>query len=367
MRTRLVSLSLLLLLTLAVAASAQDRVLLRYKFTAGETHSYDLNVAGGGKLVVGTAGGDMNVPMQMTIAGGVELLTREVDPNGDGHLGVKIGELTITQTMAEHTTKMTMDLNTGVVTMDGKPVAAPPPGGPNAGGPAPAAPGATPGEALGKLTLVMSPQGAIVGVQGLEEFLAAMQKIGPGGAMNPMMKMMPSLEDMAKSPQFPADPVRVGDTWTQEWKLPLPGQSAPLPLTYKYTLEKLGSVEGRRIACLGLAGEWEMKDLSMGTPVAGQPAPPKVDRLTQKLEGQLYFDMAGGFVDSAHFELTMNMDMTVPVPAPPPPPPAAEGNPPNAGGAAPEAAPTGVKVSLQDLKLNYDLYPHGGESLAGKL
>ena len=393
MKTTPLLAALLLLIVLVSAACAEEGVTLRFQFTPGDTRSYDLNVTGGGQVVIaGTPMGDMTVPLDMVVNGAFDLITREVDLEGNGHLGLKLGAFAMEITAMGQTQHMVMDLEKGKFTVEGKDVT-PPGAGPGAAPGAP--PGLPPGEALDKLVFVMSPRGAPVDLQGMEEFAAAMRQGNPMGMMQPAM--MPNVKAMLKdyAPPFPEGPVKPGDTWEQSFKVPMPGQAEPMALTVHYTLEDLGNIGDHQVARIGLAGDWEMKDLPMPPPAAGQPAPGKIDLMTMKTEGQIYFDVTAGAMHSARLALTLEMEMTAAAPQPPPPPevekpeqpgaggpaPAPEedqGNQPGAAGAPangdqppPAAPPAGdnqnqIKISLKNMKLYYNVFPHGGQPAAGE-
>ncbi len=369
---------LLLLLVLATAACAEEAVTLRYQFTPDDTRTYDLHVTGGGQIVIaGTPMGEMTVPLDMIVNGAFDLIAREVDPEGNGHLGLKLGSLAMEIAAMGQTMHMVMDQGKGKFTVDGK-VVTPPGAGPGA---APAGPpGLPPAGALDKLTFVMSPRGALVDMQGLEEFAATMGQANSLG-------MMPDLKGMLKgySPAFPEGPVKPGDTWEQSFTMPMPGQAEPMPLTVHYTLEEIGNIGDHQMARIGMVGDWEMKDLPMQPPAEGKPALGKIDLMAMNAEGQIYFDVTAGTMHSARLALAMEMEMTAtrsqPPPAsevekpeqpgaggPPPPPEEGQGDEPPAAGTPPDGDPPAaaggqdekqIKISLKNMKLYYSVVPHG--------
>jgi hypothetical protein len=353
----------LALVVLGGAARADDAVLLRFKFTPGETRSYVLNVTGSGQMEMsGSPLGEFKIPLDMTLNGSFDLLTRAVEADGSGDLGVHMGVFGVDMTIMGQPTHMTMDLEKGKYTVDGKEMPAP---GAGAGGAAPQ------GVDLSKLTVVLSPQGKVKDLQGLEELLAALPKGGP--MMLPGGGALPNIKEMLKDypPLLPAGPVAPGATWEQSVKLALPGLTEATPMIGKYTLEKLGQMNGHQVARIGYTTDYQLNNLTLpapapaapgaapGTPGAapGPTGAEKINSLTVRVKGQMYFDVTGGFVHSVHLEMVMGMEMIVPPPQPPAGAAPAAGDEP-----ATPAAP--VKMAMKDVKLYYNLYPQGGESAA---
>lgn len=343
------------LLVWAVAAQAQEGVALRYQFLPGESRVYDLNVTGGGQIgLSGLPMGELALPVDMIINGAFEVVTREVDPNGDGHLGVNVGPIAMAVTVLGRSVHVAMDLQKGMLLVDGKEVKLP----------ERAEAGMTAGAALSKLTFVMSPQGGLTDVEGMEDFLAAVRQAGPRGAMSPAM--MPNFKEMLKgySPLFPEKPVAPGEGWEQLFRFPVPGQTEPTPLSIKYNLEKLGAIGGHKIARIGLAYDWELKDLPLQAPAEGQPSPGKIDRMAMASEGQLYFDVTAGFLHSVRMAVAMDMEMTTTMPLGPP---VGQGQVGAGGPPRAEGEPQGGKVSIKGMKLYYNLYPRGERSAATEM
>lgn len=371
----------LLLLVLVAAASAQETATLRYQFNPDEVLSYTMNVTGGGRVVVGgTPLGEFAVPLDMIVNGAFDLLIKDVDDEGNGHLGLRLGEMNMAVTALGRTMRVAMDLEKGTFTVDGQAVPFPPRRGP--GGEAPAEPPVAPGEAISKLSFVMSPRGALLNVEGLEEFAAALRQGNPMGAMNPMA--IPNVAEMLKgyAPAFPEGELAAGDTWEQTLTFPAAGAAPLQPLTVRYSLEEFGHIGDHQVVRIGMKGDWEARDLPMQAPagVAGPVAGGKLDLLAMAVEGELYFDTTAGAMHTARLAVTMNMEMSAA--APPAPPPAAEPvlppPPPGAAGAPPpeereaepvteaeappaeaEVAPAApqMTISIKDLKLYYEVHP----------
>lgn len=341
--------------TLAVAAQAQEGVVLRYQFVPDESRLYDLNVTGGGQIgVSGLPWGELALPLELILNGTFEVVTREVDPNGDGHLGVNIGPVALAVTVLGRTMHVAMDLGKGTLLLDGKEVKLP----------ERAEAGMTAGAALSKLNFVVSPQGALTDVEGMEEFLATMRQAGPMRAMSPAM--LPNFKEMLQgyAPLFPEGPVAPGEGWEQSFRFPVPGQAEPTLLAVKYRLEKLGEIGGHKIARIGVVYDWELQDLPLRPAAEGQPSPGKIERMAMAAEGQIYFDVTAGFLHSVRMAVAMDMEVTTTMPLGPP---AGQGQVGAAGPPPAEGEPGGGKVSVKGMKLYYNLYPRGERSAATEM
>ncbi len=353
-----------LLLAVGVAAWAQESILLRYQFNPEETRAYDLNVTGGGRVVLSLPQlGDMNLPLAMTINGSFEMHTQGVDTEGNGEVSVSLGEMALEVAVMDRVMHLTLDLEKGKALVDGREVALP---GAEAGE----------GSALSKLIFVLSPRGQLLDVQGVEEFAAALRRLNPAGPLSPVNPAnLVNLKQMLQgySPELPEGPVKPGDTWVQTMQVPLPGRAEPAEMSTEFLLQKIGEIGGHRIARIGLLSAWTIKDLPLPAAAPDRPSPGRLDSLAIAAEGQIYHDADAGFLHSARLAVTMDMDLTGTPPAGPLPLPAgdqagAAPNPPGAGGQAPAGTenPPAPKISLKDLRLFYNIYPKGGVSAAAE-
>ncbi|HEY3396146.1 MAG TPA: hypothetical protein VGM19_00655 [Armatimonadota bacterium] len=325
MKTR-VWLPAMILMLSALTAQAQgpDSLLLRYKFQPEQTRSYDFNLTGGGRIaVMGSALGDLNVPLSMLINGSVVVNAQSADAQGNGRLRLAMGPMGMAVTTMGKTMHMELDLPHGTVTVDGKITPLP---------------HAEQGEALSKLTIVTSPRGQVLGVEGVEAVLAALKKTNPLGAMG--APLLPDLSQLGNNatPQFPEGPVRVGDSWTQTGSFPVAGTTQLMPLTTTYTLDRRGLIGGREMARIALTSHGEVRNLDLPQPPS--PILPRLDLMSVDIEGQMYFDPAAGAMHSTRVTVTINMTMSSPP---------VEGEP-------------GPQVSIKNLKLYVNITPRGEES-----
>ena len=327
MRRRRLLLVVGLLVVTAAAALAQPspQVLLRYKFTPGQVWAYDLNMTGAGAVVVSglPETGEVSIPLAVAVNMPLAEVVRAVDAQGNGTLGVQLSTMGMETTALGKTTHLSLDFPRGRMEVDGQPQPLP---------------GPSLAEALEKLSMVVSPQGQLLKVEGLDPLTKAMEKTPPGG-FNPLnpggLIQMKSLLT-AYSPAFPLLPVAVGDTWEEKLTLPAsaPG-AAPNELLLRYTLEKLGQVDGRPLARIGMEGRFEITD--MPTPPdqpGGQPG--KLDRLVMTVAGQMFLDLDAGQLHSARMALGLDM---------------------SAGGAQPAGGGPPPHMEIRGLKLLYNVTP----------
>jgi hypothetical protein len=253
-----------------------------------------------------------------------------------------MGIMVMQTSVAGQDVRMTMDPEKGTMTMSLNGSVVPFPAPPM-------------GKALAKLVLVLTPQGQVVDVQGLDQLqtVMGMGAMGGMGGMNSdtMLAMM-----KAQQPSLPEQPVKVGDTWQRTVTIPLPqaptpeGTPAPPPpqVTTTYTLDGLTKIDGHPMAQVGVSGHLELKNLTLpaaptaATADAGAAGPPpgapsgnSLDLMSMDLTGEMTVPLDGGYLNGGHLEVTLNMDTS---------------------SALPQAAGGGtMHMKMQDLKLVYDL------------
>lgn len=120
---------------------------------------------------------------------------------------------------------------------------------------------------------------------------------------------------------LPADPVAVGRSWTEKRDIVLgggmeerlPGTKA-LKLDTTYTLAGMVDRGGRKCADVAVRGEIAAKDLELSPPSSSDvPISVMMDRLKQRLEGNVCFDQRRGRVLSVHLATTQDAAMTMKV------------------------------------------------------
>jgi len=287
------------------AVQAEESVLLRYQFTPGQVWAYDLNVTGGGhiELTGMPLMGEVSLPLTLNMNMPLEVITREVDTEGNGRLGLHLERLAVEIVAMNKTTHAVVDFGQGEITARGETI--PFPNVQMAG-------------ALQNLSFVMSPRGKVLAVEGLEEFMKLLAGSGmPAGFMGPKDPAQWQQILEAYPPQLPAEPVAIGDSWEQILSIPMVFSGAQVnppatDLVIKYTLEKLGQIGGDRVARLGLDGIMELKDVAMPMPGPdGVGAAATLDLLSVLMTGKLYLDLDAGYVHSARLVVTLNMDISM--------------------------------------------------------
>jgi len=308
------ALVVLVVLLAATVANAQG-VLLRYKFVPEQELAYDLWMVGtGGMNIAGLPlppqQGEMPGQLQMQLEGNASFTmpVTAVDEQGNGTLGLAMGPLAMQMQAMGKSFHITMDLTKGTIEVDGEGIEIP------------AGPMQQVLPSFENLSWTISPRGKLVAISGLEELVTG------AGAM-PQMPMFANLADFQKllkqTPAWlPESPMAVGDSWGMQMALPLPGMSGePLPeFAIKYTLERLGEIDGHRIARIGFEGALEGANLLV--PMPAGPAQQQREAaeamsmaLTETVDGQMYFDLDAGQFHSMRGNVAIDVSMGVPLPA----------------------------------------------------
>jgi len=306
--------ALVFVVLLAATVANAEGVLLRYKFVPQQELAYDFWMVGAGGMIVAglpVLPEDSRIPgqLEMQLEGNASfrLPVTAVDEQGNGTLGLAMGPLAMQMQAMGRSFHITMDLAKGTVTVDGESI------------PMPAGPMQQVLPSFENLSWTISPRGKLVAISGLPELLAG------GGAMPhmPMANMADFQKLMKEMPAWlPEDPVAVGDSWDMQMPLPLPGMGAdPLPeFAIKYTLERLGEIDGHRIARIGFEGVLEGAELAV--PVPAGPAQQQSEAaedmnmaLRETVDGQIYFDVDAGQMHSGRGNVAIDVSMGVPLPA----------------------------------------------------
>jgi len=143
----------------------------------------------------------------------------------------------------------------------------------------------------------------------------------PGGVAAILPQM--DLHAFLKHGQFllPDGPVAAGNSWVEQRTLSL-GEAAggkaedagTLVLDIRYTFVRLTTRGGRRCAEIALQGEMDAKDVAVSLPLTGPGGAGMktvFDRLRQRLNGTLFFDLGKGCAAELRVETEQDVTMTM--------------------------------------------------------
>jgi hypothetical protein len=287
--SRYVAAMVALLVVGSLAVGADDGVLLRNKFTPGETVTYIMDIDADTSMTIRNRAQDQEQSMDMTMqmAMDVTMDTLSVDDEGVGEVRVKYGKMDMDMQIGAQAMQMEIDLANGIVTM-----------GENTR--------ELPGDMvklLGEgIVMKMTPQGKVVEIKGGEAFEKLMSEMGAQG-FNMNLKQMMEQNQV----QFPDGPVKVGDTWTQTTKLPAPMAKE---VSTKYTLTGFEHVDNRQCAKLAteltMQGELGGEGMPMPNPTGMQVT---MNDMNIDATGTVWFDYEAGTMAKMELEMSMSMNM----------------------------------------------------------
>lgn len=293
---------------LASAAFAPARAVeLQQKFVAGQSLNYDVSMSGTANVKVPAdvpiiiAG----VPLEIEVNGQglARLNTLEVNPAGDGTVWVQLPKLDLNgETFGQ---KALLELRDGKprFLLNGKPLAVPLPDPNKQNG------GKTYGLVIGKEGRVkgvkeLSKNGQLLPTQATKaQSEPAADEATPADALD-KGAFISSLILRALPTLWPQKDVQPGDTW--KTTLPLPPALARTPeiaqtaaplSQWTMTLKGQEVVDGVSLWRVGIVGAIEVDGQNLPAPAApkkGAQPVPALENLSQKVDGDLWFDAAQG-------------------------------------------------------------------------
>ncbi len=300
----------LLALLAAVKPVSAEQVLLRQKFFPPRDLVYDF-WASGTAAISGSAlftraqqqkrSGRQVV--QQTVNGRLAARIESVDADGNGTLTFELGKLGIETTAMGQSTHMTLDPAQGIIEANGQIIA------------------------LGELQqvlrwveahkLTISPRGKVLAISAPGPVPIRTLRGGPLPLLGGAHHWQKLLE--ATPPWLPEQPLQVGDRWGMNMAMPVSGGSVgqPAHISVHYTLERIGQIDGDRIARIGFDGTITQSGISVPIPRGPVPGPAARSlRLTldEKLAGQLYFNLDSGQLRSARGDATLTVQLQSPQP-----------------------------------------------------
>jgi len=295
---------LLALLAAGKPVSA-EQVLLRHKFFPPRDLVYDFWISAtatvSGSALAGTGQQQKQSGQQIvqqTVNGRLAARIESVDSHGNGTLTFKLGRLGMETTAKGQSTHMTLDPARGIIQANGQIIA------------------------LGELQqvlcwiqtckLTISPRGKVLIVPAPVTAPTPTLRRVPLPLLSAVHHWQRLLE--AIPPWLPEQPVRVGDKWGMNIGIPTRGGSAgqPAHIGVHYTLERIGEIDGDRIARIAFQGAVAYSDVSIPVPRgATQRTPAGSIQLIidQHLAGQLYFNLDNGQMHSARGDGTVTVQV----------------------------------------------------------
>ena len=288
-----------------------ESVLLRLKFKSGETMRYRIyaEMDGVARMDMPMPGGAPEMPGQMPLhavaqgEGVAKVLG--VDATGAARLRVRAENLSFKMDLMGHKLEMSVKGGSYTVKVDGEKAE---------GGKIPMMPGNM------KIPFIQEPLEIKIGPRG-----EVLDLVIPG--MGDLSSLMPgmSMKEMMKSQLLlPAEPLTVGQTWSESKSETLPGMNTPVTTDIKLTLNSVETWGGdRKIANIRVESVTAMKDFDLGAAMqaagtAAQGAPPMSGTMSmdQQLAGNMQFDATQGILVRFDFQANQQMSMhsTVTVP-----------------------------------------------------
>lgn len=291
----------------ATALAADDQaVLLRYKFAPDQEITQSIKGTGTIPMVIDLPEGQgEQAGGQQTIETAIEMdmeMVQKCDKvleDGAGHLTMTVPVMIneTTTKIGEKSTFSVMSWEDGefVLTADGKQVDAP-----------------QVEQMMSAFAngykVTMKPNGEVKMDEETQDELSGLLKLSGLGGVD-FTKLS------AVSSRLPDAPVKPGDTWKNELKVPVGEAEIALATEMKY----VGMEEVNKVPCARLEGKVSMSttgELPAGKQAA-TPVEMKIEAMAIDMDVVSFFDPAAGFVRKSTIEMTQNMDITIKAPAGP--------------------------------------------------
>jgi len=243
---RIAPVTALVLLVLLVAGKlvSAEQVLLRHKFFPPRDLVYDFWASGTATIsrsALSTparqqepSGGQV---LQQTVNGRLAARIESVDADGNGTLTFELGRLGMEMSAMAHSTHVALQPAQGIIEPDGKAITS-----------------AQMQQVLHWVAahrLTISPRGKVLAISA-----PGPEPIQPprGGPLPLMLRPERWQKLLEATPAWlPQRPVQIGDRWGVKMAIPIPGRFAgqPADVSMRYTLERIGQIDGNRIARIG--------------------------------------------------------------------------------------------------------------------
>lgn len=282
---------------LVIAGWAPKAVKLENKYIPGETMRYRIEASGKGAMTLSglpeeKEATSIDIDIHLEMDNSQKVLA--VDEEGTADLELSYDRLIEKITSAGQTMEIIADKDATIMRQNGKVIY---------DSTAPESEGRpSPFEGLigQSMTMKVTKTGKILEVKGLEG----------------LKRLMPQLDiqEMIKQsqPAFPEKEVRIGESWIQKTEFPLPQIGKPVTVETKYTLRGFEKVKGYNCARIEVKMDVLLTGLGLDVPL-GEPQTEVrmvIDRLSQKMEGMLYFAHKEGKLVKSDQDMDMSMEMT---------------------------------------------------------
>lgn len=282
--------AVLLILMIAPACHAQQRVLLRYKYHLGDVYSYKMTGVGAGDIIMRSfspVAQKQTMPLKLTVDTTYSMKVESIDPQGNADILMTFGPLRTVTEVAGKVVVSETDLAQGTVTVDG--VSQP-------------LPQQMRDLMQGGLRAKMSPLGQLISMENLGKFSALMQMSGLSGI---------NFTDLMKQtgPQLPEGPVAIGDVWQQGIRIgpqaAVTARAAP-SMKAHYALANIEPAS--ETATMLISGRFLLP--AQKTAMVKVPQGSLTTRLlgmAEDVRGSIFFDYGRGMLSGADMLVTLNM------------------------------------------------------------
>ncbi len=282
---------------LVVIGCAPKAVKLENKYIPGETLRYRIEASGKGAMTLSGLPEEkkaMSIDIDIHLEMDSSQKVLAVDEEGTADLELSYDRLIEKIISAGQTMEIIADKNATIIRQNGKVIYD----------------STAPGEKLKpspfegligqSMTMKVTKTGKILEVKGLE----GLKRLMPQFDIQGMIKQ--------SQPAFPEKKVRIEESWVQKTELPLPQVGKPVTIETKYTLKGFEKIKGYNCARIEAKVDVLLTDLvfdmSLGKPQTEVKM--VIDRLSQKMEGMLYFAYKEGKLIKSDQDMDMSMEMT---------------------------------------------------------
>ncbi len=268
----------------ASAAMAHAEV-LEYKFTPGQTLNYQITMNASGVTTTASA-----PPMQMTLQANLDAVKRTSQVFDDKSASVEMScpKLSANLGLAGQAVTLRWEKGKVDITVNGQPQDAS-------------------GVDLSQIPFLGQPFKMRVDRLGrVVDF--KLPDLGPFQGMMGNMDVSQMMK--ASQNQLPNHPVEIGESWSEDTKVALPGSDQSLILKSVYTLVGLETIGGQEVAKIDMKGSSQGAGLKMAALPGASAA--VIDALKQEVQGTIWFGTQLGQPVKNEMQMTMHQVISTP-------------------------------------------------------